>query len=347
MSANQFSGNREIDTPCECGASSTIRPAVSPSPPSRPAKPHPSRYARTQEAKVANSEVEKDVLGSDYPTAQIPGRGVSGIHANLLCLANCVRALPQDGTNPAVARLSSEAESALRCMTTAAVACDEEPAFSLAAAAIATCEEDAIRLLQRAISCKSVLAKVELANKWLQKNDGDVGAALALLDDAVAAGHPGAMLVVGRCLKEGLGVPRDVRTALRWAWRAAESGFLPAFHELGEWFEMGYPGIPLDTLASFRCYRSAARGGYAPSQLNLAKMYLLAASGEGPLSHSAGSAAEGVDDAKATAKQKSIIWLRLASEGGISEATVLLSRIESQEKSVAAPPTISQPEHSM
>jgi TPR repeat protein len=163
---------------------------------------------------------------------------------------------------------------------------------------------------------------------------------LALLDEACSVGHPGAMFSVGRCLRDGVGVRRDLNAALVWLERAANLRYVPAAHELAEMFESG-DFSPTDGSASpsatshasldpaeaagagdaperdlvqaLRLYKIAADLDYAPSQLNIAKLFLLGAS-------------LGVNEAPSEAELKARYWLEKAAVNGSFEAKALLQR---------------------
>ncbi|KPA74241.1 hypothetical protein ABB37_09255 [Leptomonas pyrrhocoris] len=156
------------------------------------------------------------------------------------------------------------------------------------------------------------------------------------LDAAVAAGHPGAMVCVGACLRDGRGgVEQNVKAGLAWLLCAASTGYLPAMHELGETYEVGVPqqpsspplspeaeeGVDVDWGEAMRWYQQAAEAGYAPSQLNLGKLLLLAAE-QGLLDKSADPAA--LEQLNAAAKR----WLEACAAAGVEEGVRLLKRMK-------------------
>lgn len=173
-------------------------------------------------------------------------------------------------------------------------------------------------------------------------------ALLAYLDAAVAAGHPGAMLCVGVCLRDGCGgaVTQDVPAGLAWLRCAAAAGYLPAMHELGETYEVGVAQsqvVPCATSSTsavgdeedvadcvdalmdwgeaMRWYRQAAEAGYAPAQLDLGKLLLLAAEQGG---QEATTSRGDVDHLKAEAKR----WLQACAAAGVEESVRLLKRMK-------------------
>lgn len=173
---------------------------------------------------------------------------------------------------------------------------------------------------------------------------------LQLLDEACAVGHPGAMLAVGKCLRDATGVPRDTNAALTWIERAAAIRYAPAAHELGEMFETGFDdassderggsgssggaagatadeasadaddegSAAKDLVEAYRWYKVGAQLDYAPSQLNIAKLFLLGSS-------------LAVSEPGADTSVKARYWLERASANGSLEATALLQRAPKHE----------------
>jgi TPR repeat protein len=168
---------------------------------------------------------------------------------------------------------------------------------------------------------------------------------LAYLDAAVAAGHPGAMTCVGVCLRDGRGgVAMNVKAGLAWLRCAAATGYVPAMHELGEAYEGGVghvtaaatassssPSLPsplsdtkecgADWGEAMRWYRRAAEAGYAPSQLNLGKLLLLAAEQGGQDGTADPSA---VDHLHTEARR----WLQACAAAGVEEGVRLLRHVK-------------------
>ncbi|KAG5510968.1 hypothetical protein JKF63_06469 [Porcisia hertigi] len=156
---------------------------------------------------------------------------------------------------------------------------------------------------------------------------------LSFLDAAIGVGHPGAMLSVAVCLREGtMGLQRETASSKTWLLCAASAGYLPAIHELGETYERGTPAffnLPDEGSAedasdwgeALRWYRQAAEAGYSPSQLNLGKL-LLGASEHAQREGSAG--APEVEYLVTEAKR----WLQACAAAGVEEAVRLLKRME-------------------
>ncbi|RNF14582.1 Sel1 domain-containing protein [Trypanosoma conorhini] len=155
-------------------------------------------------------------------------------------------------------------------------------------------------------------------------NESDTAEALSLLDDAVADGHAGAMLLVGLSLRDGVGVPKDLEAALTWVERSADAGYAPAMFELGAMYEDGVETaggdkLPSDWGEAAEWYKGAADLGHTMAQLNLGKLLWKAAA-------MAGEAKPDTCDKHTVAdlKAKSRAWLEMAASSGSEEAVRLL-----------------------
>lgn len=174
---------------------------------------------------------------------------------------------------------------------------------------------------------------------------------LSYLDAAVTAGHAGAMLCVGLCLRDGrAGVSRDVAAGLAWLRCAAAASYLPAMQELGETYELGVaPAVSssatgattgaglqvchateegereeeggVDWGEAMRWYRQAAEAGYAAAQLNLGKLLLLAA-------EQASQDASADSAAVAHLTAEAMRWLQVCAQAGVQEAVRLQQRVK-------------------
>jgi hypothetical protein len=80
-------------------------------------------------------------------------------------------------------------------------------------------------------------------------------------------------LLLGQCLLDGRGVPRDPRAAVRWFEAAAGAGNLDAANMVGRCHEMGW-GFPVDARCAADWYRRAAEGGLDWGQYNLGNLLL-------------------------------------------------------------------------
>ncbi|CCW72180.1 unnamed protein product [Phytomonas sp. Hart1] len=152
----------------------------------------------------------------------------------------------------------------------------------------------------------------------------DIEDCLELLDAVVGLGHPGAMVGIALCLKNGLGVPSDLEAALMWLSKAAEIGYVPAMHELGILYEKGAVAGPAvleeDWGEAMLWYRKAAVVGHIPSQLNLGKLLLSAAQQQAAM-----NIASALEIQDMTSKSRE--WLECAAGSGCKEARRLLERI--------------------
>ncbi|EAN92945.1 hypothetical protein C3747_199g3 [Trypanosoma cruzi] len=172
------------------------------------------------------------------------------------------------------------------------------------------------------------LVSTALAEVLLKRraNENDISEALSMLDDAVANGHTGAMLLVGLCLRDGIGVPKDLEAALVWVERSADAGYAPAMFELGVMYEDGVEDcgestLPADWGEAAEWYKGAADRGHTMAQLNLGKLLWKAAA----LARDAKP--DNCDESTIVNLQtKSRAWLEMAASSGSEEAVRLLRR---------------------
>ncbi|ORC86631.1 Sel1 domain-containing protein [Trypanosoma theileri] len=156
-------------------------------------------------------------------------------------------------------------------------------------------------------------------------SDKDISQALSLLDDAVSEGHVGAMLQVGLCLRDGIGVPPDLVAALTWIERAADAGYAPAMFELGAMYEdgvvVGNDELSADWGEAVVWYQRAAEQGHTMAQLNLGKLLWKAAA-------AARDAISSVSEKGTISglEKRSWEWLEQAASSGNEEAVRLLRR---------------------
>jgi len=90
--------------------------------------------------------------------------------------------------------------------------------------------------------------------------------------DAADRGHAGAMNDLGGVFEYGVGVPKNLTTAIVWYERAAELGHAGAMSHLGQLIENGI-GTPQDLAKAKRWYEKAAMLGNAGSMNNLANLF--------------------------------------------------------------------------
>ena len=227
------------------------------------------------------------------------------------------------------------------------------------ASACSTPPSKALFYLEQAADAGSRLAGAEAGQMYVLGIGctRNVAKGLRLLDAAAQLGHPGAMLAVGRCLREGTGVPVDVASGVVWMDRAASVRYAPATHELAELYETGVKAngrtspppaaaaddeeadgdaqedagdvvVQRDLVEAYRLYKVGAELDHAPSQLNLAKLFML------------GSQLR-LNEAPSETESKARYWLEKAAAGGSLEAKGLLTRAthDDPEKDLPKRPT--------
>src|SRR5215831_12534407 len=90
--------------------------------------------------------------------------------------------------------------------------------------------------------------------------------------DAADRGHAGAMNDLAGMFEYGVGVPKNLATALEWYERAAEFGHAAAMTHMGQRSENGLD-VPQDFAKAKRWYEKAAALGNVVSMNNLADLY--------------------------------------------------------------------------
>lgn len=93
-------------------------------------------------------------------------------------------------------------------------------------------------------------------------HDVDYSQALEYLEKAAAHDEPGALTLLSRMYREGLGVPRDTAAALTMTLRAAEAGFPAAQYEAAAALLDGC-GVAVDEVRGLHWLNEAADSGYA------------------------------------------------------------------------------------
>lgn len=101
---------------------------------------------------------------------------------------------------------------------------------------------------------------------------GDYPTAMRLLDPLARDGNTDAQYNLGLIYARGLGVPRDLETALTWYRRAADLGHAGAQFSIGAMYVTGL-GVPQDYAQAIAWYTKAATLGDPGAQTNLALMY--------------------------------------------------------------------------
>lgn len=153
-----------------------------------------------------------------------------------------------------------------------------------------------------------------IARLGAARNDSETRAALQILQQAAALGHPPAQLQLGELYKLGQGVAQDPVQARTWYQRAAEGGNVLAMHRAGMMAAQGQGG-PADQTAAIAWFEKAANLGLVDSQYNLGTIYHPAGGG--------GGAASIQDPAKA------YYWYSLAARNGDDQARILADGLAS------------------
>jgi TPR repeat protein len=145
------------------------------------------------------------------------------------------------------------------------------------AAGLKALDSKKIDASQAETGCRSAL-RADPANPTLMFR---LGRALSLGDkrleaikyylDAADRGHAGAMNDLGGVFEYGLGVPKNLATALVWYERAAELGHAGAMTHMGRLSEHGRD-VPQDFANARRWYEKAAAVGHAAAMSNLADL---------------------------------------------------------------------------
>ncbi|HZZ80632.1 MAG TPA: protein kinase, partial [Gemmataceae bacterium] len=90
--------------------------------------------------------------------------------------------------------------------------------------------------------------------------------------DAADRGSVEAMWLLGRCLCDELGMPRNEADGIHWYRKAAELGYPVAQNSIGVLYSHG-GAVLKDEIEAVRWYRKAAEQGYASAQNNLGLAY--------------------------------------------------------------------------
>ena len=101
---------------------------------------------------------------------------------------------------------------------------------------------------------------------------GDFKAALAELTPLAEQGHAEAQYNLGVMYDNGMGVPENDETAVKWYTLAAEQGDADAQYNLGNMYQRG-TGVPESDKTAVKWYTLAAEQGDADAQSNLGVMY--------------------------------------------------------------------------
>ncbi len=103
-------------------------------------------------------------------------------------------------------------------------------------------------------------------------NIGKYADVLRIVKPMAESGNLAAMVLLGRCYENGLGVPQDPSTAVKWYAEAARHGDAEAQALLGFAYESGM-GVARDEGTAISWYKRAADRGYADAQYKLGLIY--------------------------------------------------------------------------
>jgi TPR repeat protein len=103
---------------------------------------------------------------------------------------------------------------------------------------------------------------------WLQERLGRVGR----WQRGVGQGNARAMVLLGDCYEEGIGVPQDYALAMKWYRLAADAGNPAAMENLGMLHDDGR-GVSQDHAEAMKWYRKAADVGHPSAMNNIGDLY--------------------------------------------------------------------------
>jgi TPR repeat protein len=105
----------------------------------------------------------------------------------------------------------------------------------------------------------------------LEKNYGQSRRVFHALAEA---GDARAQFMMGTIYEQGLGVPKDLKTAARWYRLSAEGGNASAQYNLGVFYQFG-KGVAKDPAEAVRWLRMAAEQRHGRAQNNLSTFYFM------------------------------------------------------------------------
>jgi TPR repeat protein/serine/threonine protein kinase len=91
-------------------------------------------------------------------------------------------------------------------------------------------------------------------------------------EQAAEEGNCRAMVLVGDCYEEGVGVPRDYGKAMRWYRKAADAGHAAAMRNIGRFYQNGW-SVLQDYTEAMQWYRKAADAGNASAMNDIGWLY--------------------------------------------------------------------------
>ncbi|HHQ4672593.1 TPA: tetratricopeptide repeat protein, partial [Aeromonas veronii] len=123
--------------------------------------------------------------------------------------------------------------------------------------------------------------------------------AIEIYEIAALRGHPQSNLKLGMCFFHGHGVTQNINKAIKYFWKAGNSGCVLSYFTLGWIYDEGVL-IPKDDDKAEYCYTKSAENGNGNAQYNLSQLCLKISE----------------KTAKKSYEKKSIEWLELAVKNG-------------------------------
>ncbi len=135
----------------------------------------------------------------------------------------------------------------------------------------------------------------------------DIPLDLARTESAAKEGDAAAQLEMARAYYRGIGVEKNLKTAMEWLKKAAESGNPEALTQMGVFYFEG-TGVPKDEKEALAWFRKAAEAGSTLGQLNLGVLLR-----------------QGKEIERSN--EESLEWIHKAADGGRVEAKMVLGQL--------------------
>jgi TPR repeat protein len=137
---------------------------------------------------------------------------------------------------------------------------------------------ESIKYWKRAAEAGSAVAMTNLSRTYLFGTNVDKQKAVSWCRRGAELGETYAMLYVGWCYGEGLGVPKSPEEAVRWYRKAAELGNAVAMNNLGVFYRDGR-GVPQSSEKALEWFRKAAELGDLESMAEVGRFYMFGLAG--------------------------------------------------------------------
>ncbi len=115
-------------------------------------------------------------------------------------------------------------------------------------------------------------ASADFQKGYAAYQSGDYATALREFQPLAKQGYAPAQFNLGVLYEEGLGVPKNNKTAMKWYSLAAVQGHAKSQYNMGVMYSNG-KGVLQDYKTAVKWYRLAAEQGHAKSHTNLGVMY--------------------------------------------------------------------------